>query len=390
VPSSFQNPRAVVSLIFARIVYALNWVNVGAIFYLIAPDLGAGISGLGAVTATFYLGLGILQIPGGLLAARWGPKRVVVIGIFLSSLAVLGTSVSADISQLAIFRFMVGWGMAFVFAPAVVMIAGLLRGGRSGMGVGLLNSAFNVGGLFGLFGWVVVATVTGWRLSLLVSGGLGILTGVLVAISVPGDSPGAVFKVDRRALIGVLGDKQLILLGLGTIGFAASYTVISGFMVTYGVNYLRLPGTSAGLVTSLITVVPIFTSLWGGRAFDLLPRHRVVAIASLLGGSAALAIGSYPSLYAATACSAIGGVLTGVGYTFAFAGARDLNRAGKEYESLAVAWVNSISLTGSFFPPVFFAYAVDNFGYQAAWLWSGGLSLVFLIPILLMVEEWRR
>lgn len=279
--------------------------------------------------------------------------------------------------------------MAFVFAPAVVMVAGLLRGESSGMGVGLLNSAFDVGGIFGLFGWIVLAEATGWRPSLALSGGLGVLTGLLVLAFVPDEQKPAP-AAGRKTLLSVILDRQLVLLGLGTMGLGIAYTDIAGFMPLYGVKALGASGAMAGLATTLITVVPIFTALWGGRIFDAASKHKTIMLFSLLGSAGALAVGSYPSLYAAAACSALVGVVNGVGYTFAFAGARELNRAGKEYESLAIAWVNCISLTGSFAPPIIFSRLVGSFGFQDAWLWSGVLTLAFVVPLLLMVEGWKR
>jgi MFS family permease len=113
-------------------------------------------------------------------------------------------------------------------------------------------------------------------------------------------------------------------------------------------------------------------------------------VLAMLGSAASLALAASPSLYLAVACSALGGVVTGFGYTFAFAGARDLNKWGTEYDSLAIAWVNSISLTGSFLPPVFFSYVTALLGYSQAWLWSALLTLAFLVPVSLMVEHWGR
>src|SRR5260370_27023418 len=104
-------------------------------------DLHSGVSGLGTLTSSFYLGVGIMQVPGGVLAAKRGPKRTVSTGILGSSLAVLGTSMSSAILQVAILRFIVGAGMAFVFAPSVVIMTSFLEG-RSGTGVRLINSAF--------------------------------------------------------------------------------------------------------------------------------------------------------------------------------------------------------------------------------------------------------
>src|SRR5207247_3042707 len=114
-----------------------------------SADLNSGVLGLGTLTSSFYLGVGIMQVPGGILAAKWGPKRTVSLGILVSSMAVLGTSISSAILEVAILRFIVGAGMALVFAPSVVIMTRFL-GGKSGTGVGLINSAFDIGGLFGL------------------------------------------------------------------------------------------------------------------------------------------------------------------------------------------------------------------------------------------------
>jgi len=388
--SSVQNGRALGSMIFARVVYALNWMNVGAIFYLMSSDLNAGVSGLGNVTAAFYLGIGLLQIPGGLLTAKWGPKRVVVIGIFVSSFSALGTSAVSNISEMAVLRFLVGSGMAFVFAPGIVIIARLLRGGKSGMGVGLFNSAYDLGGLVALFGWVVVATVTGWRASLALSGAIGVATGVLALLFVPGEKTGTGLTASAGPLLNILRDRRLILIGLAMLGFDIGNTIIPGFMILYLVNKVSVSGTLAGLVTSLVVVIPIFAALWAGRAYDRISRHRVIMVLAVLASAASLAIGAYPSIYAAVACAALGGVVAGVGYTFAFAGARDFNREGAEYEGLAISWVNSIHLTGSVIPPVLFASLVESLGYPQAWLWSGALTLLFVVPVLLLAARWGR
>jgi len=388
--NSVQNPKALGSMIFVRIIYAVNWMNVGAIFYLMSPDLHAGVSGLGTMTAAFYIGIGIVQVPAGVLAAKWGPKRVVVIGIFLCSLSAIGTSLVSTVLEISVLRFLVGAGMAFVFAPGIVIIAQLLRGGKSGMGVGLFNSAFDFGGLIALFGWVIVATYTGWRLSLVLSGGIGVVTGILAAVFVPADEGSKEFTFSTSALLKIVKDRQLILLGFTMLGFDVGNTIISGFMILYLVSINVLSGIIAGLVTSLVTVVPIFTALWGGRVYDATTRHRTTISLTIIGSAVALAFASYPSIITAAACSALGGVVAGIGYTYAFAGARDRNDLGKEYDGLAIAWVNSIHLTGSFVPPVFFAGLVELLGYSQAWLWSAALTLVFLIPALLTLENWRR
>ncbi len=387
---SVRNSRALGALIFARIVYAVNWMNLAAIFYLMHDDLSSGVSGLGTVTAAFYLGIGLAQIPGGLLSAKYGPKKIVVIGIFLTSFSVLGTAEISDILALSALRFIVGAGMAFVFAPGLVLVTRLLRGGKSGMGVGLFNSAFDVGGLLAIFGWVVVAEATGWRLSLLASGLLGILTGILTWVLLPRDEVGSGFNIGLGPLVRIVTDLRMAYIGCGMLAYDVGNTIISGFMVFYLVNVQNVSGPDAALITSLITVIPIFTALWAGRLYDTRQAHRLMMELGAIGSAASLAFGAFPTLYAAVACAGLGGVVTGLGYTFGFAGARDMNTEGREYDGLAISWVNSIHLTGSFIPPLFFSYIADSLGYSQAWLGSALLTMVFFVPIIFLPKTWRR
>ena len=382
---SLENRSAVSSLIFARIIYAVNWLNLGAVFVLMEPDLGVNIGALGNLTSAFYVGIGLMQVPGGLMAAKWGAKRVVVAGIFLSSISALLTAASSEILEIEILRFFVGMGMAFVFAPAVMLVAKLF-GGKPGVGIGLFNSAYDFGGILALFGWIVIAEATGWRASLAFGGALGILTGVLVQLFVPSDSNES-FRPSRKDIFGTIGDRHLVLLGLGTLGFGIGNTVISGFMVVYLAKSLGVDPVVAGGVASLIVLVPVVVATWGGAIYDRSRKPRTRMATALIGSAAALVLAAFPSIYTAAAAAILGGIVSGIGYTFAFAWARDLNRLPREYDTLAISWVNSISLIGSFIPPVFFSYLVVSSGYYDAWLGCAALTMVFLVPLILMSEK---
>lgn len=374
------------SLVTARVIYAVNWLNIGALFYLMSPDLKTGVAGLGTLTSSFYLGVGLMQIPGGILAAKWGPKQTVTIGVFISSLAALATSISTSIPEVAILRFIVGSGMALVFSPMVVLASRFL-GGRSGVGAGLVNSAFDVGGLFGLFAWILIATATGWRPSLALSGGLGIVSGLLVMTLVPGDEKNDRFRLSGEKLRAVLKQKHLVLLGLGALGSNLGSVLISSFMVYYLQSELGESGAVAGLVAAMIVVLPILTSLWGGRLYDRTKRPRRVLVVSGFGMVLALIVSSIPSLTAASLGAVIGGIAVGPASTVAFAAAKDLSKVESEYESLTIGWVNCISLTGSVWPPLVFSYLAASSGYTTAWLGGSGLSLILLIPLLFLVER---
>lgn len=381
--------RAVIALVATRIVYAINWLNIGAIFYLMNADLNSGVSGLGTLTSSFYLGVGIMQVPGGILAANWGPKRTVSTGVLLSSLAVLGTSISSAIFQVAILRFVVGAGMALVFAPSVVLMTKILRG-KSGTSVGLINSAFDIGGLFGLFGWILLASVTGWRSTLVLSGSLGLLTGLLVITLVPKDGENDQFRFSALKLRRILSDRNLIILGLGSLGSNLGSVLISSFMAYYLQASLGETAAIAGIVAAMIVVLPTYTSLWGGRLYDRTRKPRRLLILSGLGMTTGLLVAAAPTLSAATAGAVVGGIAIGPASTINFAAAKDLSRVEKEYEGLTISWVNSISLTGSFWPPLVFSYFARSFNYSVAWIAGAAMCFLLLVPLFFLREDPSR
>jgi MFS family permease len=377
---------AIASLIVVRIVYAVNWLNIGALFYLMSADLNGGVSGLGALTASFYFGVGLMQVPGGVLAAKWGPKRTVTTGIIVSSLAVLATSFSTSLAEVAVLRFVVGSGMAMIFSPTVVLATRFL-GGRSGFGAGLINSAFDVGGLLGLFGWILVASATGWRSSLVLSGALGLFTGLLFIVLVPKDLKDNRFILSGERLGRILKDRNLVLLGLGALGSNLGSVLISSFMVFYLHSELGETAAIAGFVAALVVILPIVTSLWGGRLYDSMKKPRRLLISSGLGMAVALIICSVPTTSAASLGAFVGGIAVGPASTVAFAAAKDLSGVEREYESLTIGWVNCISLTGSVWPPIVFSYLARSSGYSVAWLGGAFLSSILVIPILFLAER---
>jgi MFS family permease len=68
------NQAAIASLILGRIVYAVNWYSLAAVFTFTASELNQNVSGLGLATATFFVGIGVFQVPCGILAAKIGPR----------------------------------------------------------------------------------------------------------------------------------------------------------------------------------------------------------------------------------------------------------------------------------------------------------------------------
>src|SRR6476619_8502490 len=65
-----------VSILVARIVYAVNWFNIGSLFPFISKEFNQDVSYLGQLSGFFLLGIGLFQIPGGLFCYQiWFKKK---------------------------------------------------------------------------------------------------------------------------------------------------------------------------------------------------------------------------------------------------------------------------------------------------------------------------
>ena len=376
-----NNGRAVASLISGRLIYAINWYNFAAVFALIARDLNQNVSGLGVVVGSFYLGAGLFQIPGGLLAAKIGPRKTAAYGTLLASAASLATSAATDFSQITVLRFLVGTGMAFVFAPGVILMARYFREQAEGFSVGLFNAVFYGGGALGIFGWAVLADAWGWRESLAISGGLGILTAALMILLVPRDPVREDFAMELTEIRRIFTSKWLFLLGLGMFGMMSIWGIVTAFMVYYMEASLKIGVVLAGSVGALALLGSGISCPVLGALYDRTRKATELMFICGIAGVAGLELASQPNVAAAALANLVAGFATGGIVTVGFSAARELAHA--EYETLAVSCLNGTQLFAGFIFPPLFSLSVISLGYSTAWMLAGLYTFPFIAALLL-------
>jgi MFS family permease len=373
-----------------------------------AVDFKQNISILGLVTSSFIVGVGFFQVPAGILAAKYGAGKIAVFGILLASFCALLTGLSVEITQLAILRFMAGIGMACFFGPSVILISKYLGKGSEGFGIGLINSAHAIGGIIGIFAWVVLAQLAGWRISLLIGGALGLLTGLILIISLSRrhsktDSQDnrsfSLLKdtqvVDTVVKSNIAGSstnsglrqtifsRSLIILGLNLLSFQAGSSIMLTFIVFYLADALRIDYTLAGFVGSLNLVIALCFSPVFGRMYDRTREAKKILIIS--GFAAAVSVWgmAVPSIYIIIPSLIISAIFLSAGFVIVYAEAKRSSivyHLDPKYQTLAVSYVNGISLFGAFWIPILFSFAVNRFGFAVAWILAGLIVLAFILP----------
>ena len=299
------------SLIIARVVYAVNWYNIASIFAPMALELKTDVSGLGILASSFYFGIVLFQIPGGLLAARYGPRRTSFVGIFLASVSALLTGFSTGLGEAAALRFIVGVGMALFFSPGVTLIAKHYRKGSEGFGIGLYNSAFDLGGALGLFGWALLGEVLGWRQSLFISGGMGIVTSLLIIVLIPKEDLSGSSPIELREMRDVLLNKELITLSLNMLGQDVGSILVGSFIVYYLESALREGYELAGSAGALYLLMMLAISPVSGRIYDRLKDVRRLMLSSGLVMSVGVGAAAFGGVYGAFVATIIVGLSAG-------------------------------------------------------------------------------
>lgn len=374
---------ATLSLMLARVVYTINWFNIASIFYLVASDFKEDIAMLGIISASFLIGVGLFQVPAGIIAAKYGPRKIAIYGIMIASSAALVTGLASNTSQMTLLRFIIGLGMACFFGPSVILVSKYLGKESEGLGIGLLNSAHALGGIIGLFGWVILAEHFGWRSTLILSGGLGISTAIILGSTLLRDADEIrnEFKIKVSHVFSTLFNKSLIVLGITLLGFQAGSSMILTFSVLYFVDHLKINPIDAGLIGSLSLIVALVSSPFFGKLYDKIGNARNLLLISGIISASSLVGFATDSLYVITASILITGFFLSAGFVIVYAKAKEINKAQPQYQTLAVSFVNGVSLFGVFWVPVLFSSIVSSLGYEMAWLLGALVIILLILPV---------
>lgn len=379
-----QYKLATLSLLLARVVYTINWFNIASIFYLIASDFREDIAMLGIISASFLLGVGLFQVPAGIIAAKFGPRKIAIYGIIIASSAALVTGLASDTTQIIVLRFIIGIGMACFFGPSVILVSRYLGKESEGLGIGLLNSAHALGGIVGLFGWVVLAEFVGWRATLILSGGLGISTAIMLSSTLLRDVEEITkeFKLKVSHVFDTIFNRSLIILGLTLLGFQAGSSMILTFSVFYFVDNLKINPIVAGLIGSLSLVVGLLSSPFFGKLYDKIGNARKLLFISGIISASSLVGFATDSLYVIIVSIIVAGFFLSAGFVIVYAKAKEINKALPQYQTLAVGFVNGVSLFGVLWVPVLFSSIVSRLGYEIAWLLGCLVMILLILPVI--------
>ncbi len=385
--------RAVGALLFARVVYAVNWYNVGAILPLLGAHFDATTPELGVVVSSFLVGAALFQLVAGFATLRWGNRRVSIFALFLMGAFATASAFSPDWQVLALLRFGTGAGAAFFFAPALGLVASLYPPGSQGPVIGLYNSGFSIGSGLGLFGGAFLGEVYGWSAALLVGGIVLLAAGAIAPFLLPALPRTRTPRAGRGLwdiALPALRSRSLWALSLAIAGLWAAFVIAAQYFVQYAstVHPTWPIAIAAGIPTVMIVLEIPGGPIGGHLGERALEMRRVILLWGILAGVLFFLIPylGFPELFG---LFALLGFADGVIFAILYLLPATFPETHGESFALALALLNAIQIALGSGLALAFAFVADAYGYTVAWWFTGAIALAPL-PLLVWVVGRRE
>jgi MFS family permease len=219
----------------------------------LANELHLSKLSAGAMTAAYPAGTLIGSIPGGLFAARFGPKLTVCAGLTLLACSTLAFGLVNSALLLDIARFAEGVGGAFSWAGGLAWIIAEAPPERRGALMGGALGAAIVGALFGpVIGTLAAGIGRAPAFSVVV-----VVSVVLIVEALRQPSPESVTQQGLRELVAALHDRGVIV-GMWLVALPA---IASGALSVLGPLRLHRLGATAAAIGATYLVAAALEAL---------------------------------------------------------------------------------------------------------------------------------
>lgn len=354
----------------------------------IAADFNLSPVAMGVVLSTFFAGYAIFQIPGGMLADKFGPRKVMTAGITWWTIFTVITGMAKSLHPMLFIRFFFGVGEGVFPGSSWKTIANWFPvKERTTANAFMMSSNFLGPAIAPLFVVAVMAT-WGWRTvfySLLVPGAVIILLLWFFVKDTPEESP----RISSQELEEIKGSEPV---ALGATGKKATFADVIkspiawqcfltwfayditfwGFMSwvpTFLVKERGYEMVKMGITASIPFFVGTLGLILGGYVSDKFFKNNrkvLVVITNLLG-----AVFLYAT-YSASASSILAYMtLTGlfIGMAFGAIWGLPMNVMPKEIMGSASGFINMAGQIAGFISPMVIGYLVQVSGnFQSAFM----------------------
>jgi len=315
-----------VALIIVLVV--INYIDRSAISYAVEPlssEFGIDSAGYGIISSSFSIGYMVFAFLAGPLVDRYGPRRILLVGMVIWSVATAITPISGGFTGLLLIRIILGAGEAPGFPAATRVVSRWLPQVERGFALALIGGVAVSGSLL-IGGPIVTQLISAfsWRGMFWVLAALGVVWALAafgLLYNTPNESPkvsdaerahiaagqlaeestGHQEKVRWRS---ILANRNLWIVGVGYFAWGFIFWAFMYWLPEFLSSSYDLSITQVGAFSVAPWSAGVVGAVVGGVLVDrvyartqrIRSRFTIMGIALLLAGAALIPIVVAPSL----------------------------------------------------------------------------------------------
>lgn len=353
---------------------------------LFAATLGAGPAQVGAINGAFMLTAGLLSIPAGLLADRFGRRVPIMAGLIATAISALLVTFCQRPTEMLLAYVLFGAGLA-AFGPGMLsLVADVMPLQQLGQAYGWYTTAIYIAMTIGPASGGLLANGFGLRQVFVISGVLQLVVAVLALLLLPQGPPR--HKTDLRAAVSgsiiLLQNNRLLACLLATVVSCIGFGVFLTFLPLYAAE-LGFDPARVGLIFAAQAVTNVVGRVPLGRLADRVDRRWLVSAGLVCLAVALASLGQVAALPQLMACSVVIGV--GMALTFTAIGAMIAELVAPLQRGLSMGLYNSCIYLGMMCGSTVMGLALKRIGYPLGFAAAGAVALVALGLFLFMFRE---
>ncbi|HNS15807.1 MAG TPA: MFS transporter [Syntrophorhabdaceae bacterium] len=389
---------------------------------IVAQDLAETFSisatSLGVLASGYFYPYALMQVPVGLLADSWGPRKTVTFFSLLGAAGALMFGLSPNFGIATLSRIVVGLGLSGIFVPAMKTLAVWFRPREYAKISGALMAVGGIGWLSASTPLALAAKNFGWRAGFIAIGGITLVFSILTWLLLV-DSPKkkGFPEINAHAEPGAAPKKMSLLAGIRMVFSTPRFwplalycfcngSILFSFTGLWAGPYLRdIYGLSTPAIGNILSMVAI-AMVVGSPLLGYLSDNILGSRKKVLFGSALITVVEWaffyffyqslpvPVLYA---FFLLIGVFIGASSVICFTATKELFPL--EMAGTSVSCVNIFGFLGGIIYQPLIGYFMDMGGkvdgkylpqgYKTAFLLLFATTIAYVISSLLVKEKPR-
>jgi MFS family permease len=284
-----QRWRILAALTFARTSMGFQFQCVASLAPFVSRDLGLDNAQLGWLIGLYLLPGVVIALPGGLLGARYGDKRVTLIGLALMTGGGLWLTSAGSFAEAEAARLVSGAGAVILNVLLTKMVADWFDGKDRVLAMSILINAWPIGIGLALVALGPLGEAVGWRAAI-ASAAAFTAVGFAAVLFVYRTPVTAAQAAPAGIGLRVIDAREWRLLAIASVPwltFNAAYQIVVSFLplflVKTGASIAR-----SGAMTAINTVLVIVSVQAGGVLLKGSRRPDLISHGAILGWCATL------------------------------------------------------------------------------------------------------